>query len=267
MRINGLANSMSLLSIVLLCLMESAIAVAQGQHDVQFRINTQGDWRFLTIIATGNKDDRKAHVSIYEILRPDFRLRRFQDIELVNSYSPMGLHLSYEGRFVVTVDDMVRSKDPAFAFVIYDLIRKEQTIHKLGDLFTETEIRDYSGRLSNGWERSGGEKFNQRTQEFYVTSPDIYTAYLPSQSPPFVIIDLQTRAVRVEPEPIIGNKLSLISDPRGWKGTRELKWNHGQVPPVLLPPQLEYHDELGGLRTYKLDESTKEYSQISYVLP
>ncbi|MFO1064990.1 MAG: hypothetical protein U0892_14090 [Pirellulales bacterium] len=222
-----------------------------------FNVLDSEDGNYLTIVAY-DSSERPPHLIVFEVLKPDRQLRRLYDLKLVNKRLPKWVTVAGSGRFVISIDQWSSGFDTENAIVVYDMIRNEHTSYRLSDIFTKDEVEDRSqGRLAHGWWNGGMNNVNERTQEFYPTSPDYFREFPADQLSPFIVIDLPTRAVRVEKQPIIGNPIPKEPSPRGWK------WERGDGndfdPQKSLPSTLKYNLAKDSWIDYRLVLPDREY--------
>lgn len=91
--------------------------------------------KFVTILASGNGTTRNAHLTVYEVLAPNFQLRRLHSRFLLHQCHYTRACLCSGGRFFVT-KNVLSHGDLRYPLVIYDLVRNEQTAYELDQLFS-----------------------------------------------------------------------------------------------------------------------------------
>jgi hypothetical protein len=209
-------SSIAIFSVLLLVFCSMNYAIDQTVERLNVSVSSH-EGGYLTILTYGNKLDRKASVSVFEIFGNDRKIRQLFVQELHNQHTPRE-RLFYGGRFLITLEEWRDSTETPFALVVYDLVLGKSTSFRLSDLFEQATLDELP--LMGG---IGGVKwqdfhyprenyFNQSKLEFYINPPHLEqrlhtrngddvndkskcTYYLP-----FVVVDLRTRTTRIEPD-------------------------------------------------------------------
>lgn len=227
---------------------------------------------FLAIVTDGNNRDRKAQLTVFEVLAPDRRLRRLHQATLLNGCSPRSFCLCGAGRFFITMEELKDARITKYALVVYDLVRREHTAYRLNEIFSEKE---YNALLPTGfitgviWHsfQPHGKNFNPETLEFYLNASSDY-AETYSDIHHLVVVDLPTRTVRVEPGPIFGEKLPTSGN--GWSVSTQID-DEGQdkvdMSLMMLPKLLRYgiwkdNEVETNAFVYRLNLDNQEYHLV-----
>jgi hypothetical protein len=102
------------------------------------------DGRHLILLTDGDGQGQKASIAVFDVLRPDYRLRKLVEMDLFNDCSPSLWWLCGTGRFFVTFGEGYVHEDQRKLknlLCVYDLVRKEATRYQLTDLFTDDQIQ------------------------------------------------------------------------------------------------------------------------------
>jgi len=218
---------------------------------------------FLAIVAGGNKRDRTAYLTVFEVLAPDRRLRRLHQTKLLNGCSPKSFQLCGSGRFFLTMNEWKDARISKYPLVIYDLVRREHTAYRLKEFLPDSESSFW---FSTPYHRH---RFNPDTMEFYIN--EINKERPPSEIRPFIVVDLPTRKVRVEPPKTNApNPHDLPRLTAGWresKGIDDGNSDKADTHPMMLPRLLRYgiwEDNKIEIKayTYRLNSETEEYHLV-----
>jgi hypothetical protein len=223
---------------------------------------------FLAIVAGGNKRDRSAYLTVFEVLKPDHRLRRLHQTKLLNGCSPKSFALCGSGRFFLTMNEWKDPRISKYALVIYDLVRREHTAYRLKEFLPESEA-NATETVHWHWGRYYSDRFNPDTMEFYIN--DTNKEDSPRHECPFIVVDLPTRKVRLESprkenqNPFIQSRLAT-----GWNhsdGNDDELSEKVDGPPKMVPKLLRYgiwEDSKVEVKayTYRLNLETDEYHLV-----
>jgi hypothetical protein len=217
-----------------------------GYNHPDFGWTTDSSERFVVLERYGNTPDitgyicgpeRKGYVTVLEYLGEGKPLRKLYEVELLNEYSPLLDMLSHDGRFYLTFGDSRiagTGHGPSKAVVIYDLARKEHTAYAGKDFLGEKRIESLLPHMfAPGFKWFGKDfLFNQDATRFYPTLP----SNCEREEVPFVVIDLPTRTVRVEP---ISNEdpQDIVPDGNsqwGWLESKETVKTDKTILPLRL---------------------------------
>lgn len=227
---------------------------------------------FLAIVTSGNNRDRKALLTVFEVLALDRRLRRLHQTKLLNGCTPRSFCLCGTGRFFVTMEEMKDARITKNALVVYDLVRREHTAYRLNEIFSEEKFNALAptGFITGvQWHyfQPHGENFNPKTLEFYLNASNDY-AEVYSDIQHLVVVDLPTRTVRIEPGPIFGGKMPTSGN--GWSismGINDEAKDKNDKPLMMLPNLLRYRiwkDNKVEIKAYvyRLNLDTQEYHLV-----
>ena len=224
--------------------------------------------KFLVIVAAGNKRDRTACLTVFEVLTPDHRLRQLHQTKLLNGCSPKAFALCGSGRFFITMNESKDARMSKYPLVIYDLVRREHTAYRLKEFLPESEVNSVE---SAHWYSSAyhSDRFNPDTLEFYIN--DTNKEKPPRHERPFIVVDLPTRTVRLEPPKKEGrNPFVQPKFVTGWHhsdGNDDELSKKVNTPPKMLPKLLRssiWEDNKVEVKayTYRLNIETEEYDLI-----
>ena len=225
---------------------------------------------FLAIVAGGNKRDRTAYLTVFEVLASDRRLRRLHQTKLLNGCSPKSFQLCGSGRFFLSMNEWKDPRISKYPLVIYDLVRREHTVYRLKE-FLPDSVYSTDGENWVNWFPTPyhGLRFNPDTMEFYIN--EINKERPPSHTRPFIVVDLPTRTVRVEPPKTNApNPYDVPRLSKGWRVSIGIDDGHSDkadTPPRMLPRLLRYgiwEDNKIEIKayTYRLNSETEEYHLV-----
>lgn len=225
--------------------------------------------RFLAIHRFGNNKGRNEEITILEMVEPDQRIRVLHKLVTI---CPFGLHLvSYSncGRFVITIGERLGTGMSERELVIYDLVRKEQSAFGIQDILPEATIASLERsdmRQGHGLRWSHFSSFDSAKMEFYPSRPqDCRKSNLP-----FVVVDLLSQQVRVEPVPDGEFDMARWCPDRFLENANVI-CSAGDQPlpsgdvPLLLPPYLrvEFGPENSRKRSvFRLDDVSGDYFAV-----
>ncbi len=223
---------------------------------------------FLAIVAVGNKRDRTAYLTVFEVLAPDRRLRRLHQTKLLNGCSPQSFTLCGSGRFFLTMNEWKDARISKYPLVIYDLVRREHTAYRLKEFLPDSDFNSIEGV---NWFSSPyhSHRFNPDTMEFYIN--EINKERPPSHIRPFIVVDLPTRTVRVEPPRTNApNPYDVPRLSKAWSVSMGIDDGHSdkaEPHPMMLPRLLRYgiwEDNKTEIKayTYRLNSETEEYRPV-----
>lgn len=236
------------------------------QNLVRFQAQAYENGRFVAVLACGNGRGRKAHLTVFDVLGEERKLRKLHQQELLNDCTPVHWYLCGAGRFFITIDDW--AEPMPYALVVYDLVRKEHTAYRMDEILTEDEIKKLPNRSFHEWFDTQKRHFNPEKLEMYITPESDYIDTLsPSHTKPiaegipFLVVDLQTRKVQVAPTPSQPNKETALG--RLSQSLNVSSDGDTGRPPLLLPKMLIYLTGTDGVVTkqfrYRLNTNTLEY--------
>jgi len=225
---------------------------------------TDSSGRFLALERDGNGPDRagriigpkrRGYVSVFEYLGEGKSLRKLYEAELLNHGVPLICSLSRDGRFFVTLDEFNAAGTSPFTVVIYDLARKEHTTYAGKDFLSEKLIKSLGHQgFVPGFKWHGKDMdFNQDSTRFYPTRPE----NCKKEEVPFVVIDLPTRTVRVEPIPAtpLTDLVPDVQQEWGWRESRETVATKTTILPVRITRSRPGHPD----RVLELAPNKTEY--------
>ena len=230
----------------------------------------------LYIISLGDGISQAARLTVFDIIgKEEVQIRKLHEMELANLCQPKEHILCGAGRFFLTFDEgyLFRDvRDTKNLLVVYDLVRKERTVYRLDDLFTE-EVLKQQGHSSNEsiemseWRQSIG----NAEQHF---DPNLLTFRIPLPQPKTnvdgalyqeIVVDLPSRVASIRP----ASKYVSIDDTRVTDRALEYPNNyiepsHGMEQPNRLPQFLRLvnfrgHDQL----VFEYDSNTQEYREVA----
>lgn len=222
--------------------------------------------KFLAVVAVGNKRDRTAYLTVFEVLAPDHRLRQLHQTKLLNGCAPKAFALCGSGRFFLTMDEWKDARISKYPLVIYDLVRREHTAYRLKEFLPEANSIESTHWYSSAYHSN---RFNPDTMEFYINETNKENP--PTRERPFIIVDLPTRTVRLEPSKKEGrNPFVQPKFVTGWHhsdGNDDELSKKVDTPPNVLPKLLkcgiwsDYKTEVKAF-TYRLNLETEEYHLV-----
>ena len=272
MRKTGFCQSSRALAInfavlVTIAFLIPADAVAQVDPGVFNAVNFSG--RLIKITRLGNNRGMNDEISILELVEPDKRIRVLHQLTTICPYYLSGSAHSSCGRFVITMGERLGTGISERELVIYDLVRKEHTAYGIQDFLPSETIASLEpsgirAGASLRWQSFPG--FDPDRMEFYPSC----TSECRQSKLPFVVIDLLSRKVRVEPVP------SREIPPMGGQGCffQQAQWicSAGDRPlpaanaPLKLPPYLRVEfgpKDKRERRVFRLDDKSGDYLSVA----
>ena len=256
-QVNRSASKLVLTTILYVCIVASCETFQlKAQERVSFAAYAFEDNRFMSVLAGGNARGRKAHVTVFEVLGKERKLRKLHELDLINDCEPLLWNLYGSGRFLVTIDEFYTQKNSC-ALVIYDLVRNEHTAYRKDEIFPKDQFNEISigkiGRWQNSDFSERGRQYNPRLLELSISTVPIDGKIMG------VVVDLPTRTIRNGPAPKT-NKASKFLESDQWNCSHD--GDTGR-PPLLLPKMLScFLNENGTVSKtvkYRLETSTLEY--------
>ncbi len=194
---------------------------AEEEEWIRFDCDSYENGKFITIAASGNGTTRNAHLAVYEILAPNFRMRRLHSRFLLHQCLYTQACLCSGGRFFVTKNDY-QYEEKRYPLVVYDLVRNEHTSYELDGLFSPNQkmqilkVTDDPENEDNprnpigfyGWSQplvESEKHFDAKSMSFtlYASGPDSLddwrdVSQLQQVTKPFIniVIDLPTRLAK-----------------------------------------------------------------------
>ncbi|MDX1930293.1 MAG: hypothetical protein SFV81_27455 [Pirellulaceae bacterium] len=232
------------------------------------------------IISFGDGISQTAKLTVFEILgEKQITIRRLHQIDLVNSCRPSDHILCGAGRFFLTFDEGYMWSDireTRNLLVIYDLMRKEHTVLKYADLFSDDFFKD-RGKIgvvsSSDWKqgiRYPEEHFDPLSLTFRIPMPESVKMANPTKFGDTVnyeiMIDLLMRTAKLQPIAGTANsaqKAAAINDSMNLRnydiaisqGTEQ----SSRLPMLIRFSKLRGHVEL----VFELDVNTLEYTEVN----
>jgi hypothetical protein len=243
---------------------------AQVDPVVYSAVNFSG--RLIEVTRLGNNQGMNDEITILELVEPDERIRVLHQLTTICPYYLSGSSHSSCGRFVITMGERLGTGISERELVIYDLVRQEHTAYGIQDFLPAETIAslELSGIRSGEslrWQSSPG--FDLDRMEFYPSC----TSECRKANLPFVVIDLLSRKVRVEPIPdrkilpLSGQGIffhpSLVPEWRCSAGDQPLP---APNVPLKLPPYLrvEYGPkDKRGRQVFRLDNQSGDYLAVA----
>jgi len=214
----------------------------------QFSIDTYTNPRQVSILRLGAGEARAAEYWVFEWADGGERLRPLYQSKLRTAWAPWSWRAECDGRFLVTFDDRFEPQGTTERCVaIYDFARGESKAMRADDFVPEKFLSSMSVR--HQWE--GGPAYvDPLLHVVYTTSP----ARAREGTNPFVVIDLPSLSVRVEPPPVALPARTYCETSNGhvWEwafsmgGAPEPSW----LAPFVLPAYLK------GKRVQPLEDRT-----------
>lgn len=161
----------------------------------QFFLETYTNPRQVSLFRLGAGEARPAEYWVFEWTDEGQRLRPLHQAALRTDWVPWSWRAEGDGRFLVTFDDRFEPQGTTdHCVVAYDFVRGK-TLSKRADDFVPEK---WLGRLSDRRKWDGGPAYvDPLLHVIYTTSP----ARAREGTHPFVVIDLPSLTVRVEPAP------------------------------------------------------------------
>ncbi len=274
-----------------------AIAVMMNAHfgladddAIAFIGESHENSKFVTILANGNGSSRNAHLTVYEVLTPDFKLRRLHSRFLMHQCHYQHCCLCAAGRFFITINDWWAG-EISHPLVIYDLARNEYTSYSVDELFTVDQLSTI--RKTMGREREIGtvgfewaqtleqseHHFDPKSLTFtihgigpWAYDKDVLRGWgdLPELleiEKPFVpvVIDLPTRIAKAISSPQTKDIREVKRD--GVRITCVNQWSiesaiYDNAEKRILLPRMVQVNYLTAKLTYRLDSETQEYTIV-----
>ncbi len=246
-------------------LFSTAISTHAYEKTNYYTVGFEND-NFLAIVAGGNKRDRTAYLTVFEVLAPDRRLRQLHQTKLLNGCSPRSFALCGSGRFFLTMDEWKDPRISKYPLVIYDLVRREHTAYRLKEFLPEANSIESAHWYSSAYH---SDRFNPDTMEFYINATNKEKP--PQRELPFIVVDLPTRTVRLEPSKKNG-RIPFVK-PKFVTGWHHSNGNDDELtekvdkPPKMLPKLLKcsiWEDNKVEIKanTYRLNLETEEYHVV-----
>ena len=257
---------------------DEAIGFSGGLHESK---------KFLTICADGNGSTRHAQLTVYEVLAPNWELRRLHSRTLVHQCYYTHCCLCAAGRFFITVNEKWW-EEISYPLVIYDLVRNEESKYSLDELFTPNQLslirktmgeEDTVGTAGFGWAQplhQSEHHFDAKNLTFTIhgVGPweydnDVLRGWgdLPAQlgiEKPFVpvVIDLPTRVAKAITSAQTKDIREVNREGTGIDCVDQVSSDDAiydkSKKRILLPRMIQVDYKVTRL-TYKLDAETQEY--------
>lgn len=256
-------------TLILVGIVASTALSIHAAENIRYSVRGFENDNFLAIVASGNKRDRTAYLTVFEVLAPDRRLRRLHQTKLLNGCSPQSFTLCGSGRFFLTMNEWKDPRISKYPLVVYDLVGREHTAYRLKEILPETESKSIE---SVHWFSSAyhSERFNPDTMEYYIN--EINGEKPPPEPRPFIVVDLPTRTLRLEsPKKNGRNSFEVTRLNKGWSlsvGNENRVPEKATAPQIMLPKLLRYgiwEDNKVEIKayTYRLNLETEEYHLVS----
>ncbi|MEQ8788183.1 MAG: hypothetical protein RIC55_17880 [Pirellulaceae bacterium] len=159
-------------------------------------------------------------MTLFEYLGEGNPLRKLYETRLLNKELPRIAMISRDGRFFVTIDEFGSYGISPVTIVVYDLARREHTAYAGKDFLDSKVIESLPSHGSWGFKWYGKDMvFNRDSTQFYPTRPE----HCEEEGVPFVVVDLPTRTVRVQPVSSVDTEsiVARVDQEWGWKPSRE----------------------------------------------
>jgi hypothetical protein len=231
----------ALIGLTLLCQPIDDTIEGCAQKDPQFVVVTNNSARFVAVLALGDRESRNAHLTVFESQGDNKSLRKLYEAKLLNKWQPLIFCLSPDGRFFVTLNEWEGTGISPNSLVIYDLARAEHTAYSGKDFLTEQQIASLSK-----WGMPRGFIWHGSDCDFTLDSSKFIPTRLRNcmrRKLPYIVVDLATRTVEVEPkEQVDEQTLEELQDRSWcWKPSREFR----DVGAARLPVSLTYVERNG----------------------
>jgi hypothetical protein len=184
--------------VVILCICGTFCCECLGEERAKYSCCAYSmDGRHLILLTDGDGQGHKASIAVFDILRPDYRLRKLTEMQLLNDCSPREWWLCCAGRFFVTFSEGYVHEDQRKLknfLCIYDLVRKESKRYQLSDLFTEDQIKlllNRAGRIRD---------YNLMNHLFgpRLNNDDLQLTMYMAQGNLEIVVDLQSLSAKTQ---------------------------------------------------------------------
>ena len=199
----------------------------------QFFVDTYTNPRQVSLLRLGAGEARPAEYWVFEWTARDQRLRPLHSAQLRTRWAPWSWRAAADGRFLVTFDDRFEPQGSTdTCVVIYDFVRGESVAVRADEFVPQRWLASASARAR--WD--GGPAYvDPLLHVIYTTTP----ARARADTNPFVVIDLLSLSVGVEPVPehLPARAYCETADGHAWEwecsmgDAREPDW----LEPLALP--------------------------------